>query len=307
MTEAQKGICAEPNIHALFLIFTVIDDDTQAMRVKLAHILDLFTYFDEEYYEAMVSGVLAIGTNYWYELSPDIIPKDLAPFPAMNCDDRSAPNSPGDLFIQIKADRMDICYAIGTEIMQLLKVHVDLYEEVRGFRYLDGRDLTGFVDGTENPRGMHKFEVAIVADEDPDFAGGSYIHVQRYRHNMTKWQLLTVASQEEVIGRTKTDNVDYSSEEKLASSHSQRTTLKDDSGNSMEMLRQSMPYGDMSVQGLYFVSCASSPKPFTKMLDSMIFGDEEGTHDKFLDYTCAETGGAFFAPSVTFIKKQAKN
>ena len=307
MTEAQKGICAEPNIHALFLIFTVIDDDTQAMRVKLAHILDLFTYFDEEYYEAMVSGVLAIGTNYWYELYPDIIPKDLAPFPAMNCDDRSAPNSPGDLFIQIKADRMDICYAIGTEIMQLLKVHVDLYEEVRGFRYLDGRDLTGFVDGTENPRGMHKFEVAIVADEDPDFAGGSYIHVQRYRHNMTKWQLLPVASQEEVIGRTKTDNVDYSSEEKLASSHTQRTILKDDSGNSMEMLRQSMPYGDMSVQGLYFVSCASSPKPFTKMLDSMIFGDEEGTHDKFLDYTTAETGGAFFAHSVNFIKKQAKN
>ena len=306
MTEAQKGICAEPNIHALFLIFTVIDDDTQAMRVKLAHILDLFTYFDEEYYEAMVSGVLAIGTNYWYELYPDIIPKDLAPFPAMNCDDRSAPNSPGDLFIQIKADRMDICYAIGTEIMQLLKVHVDLYEEVRGFRYLDGRDLTGFVDGTENPRGMHKFEVAIVADEDPDFAGGSYIHVQRYRHNMTKWQLLPVASQEEVIGRTKTDNVDYSSEEKLASSHSQRTTLKDDSGQSMEVLRQGMPYGNMSVQGLYFVSCASSPSPFTKMLNSMIFGDEKGTYDKFLDYTTAETGAAFFAPSITFIKEQAK-
>lgn len=306
MTQAQKGICAEPNIHALFLTFTVIDDDAQAMRVKLARALDLFTYFDEEYYEAMVSGVLAIGTNYWYELYPDIIPKDLAPFPAMNCDDRSAPNSPGDLFIQIKADRMDICYAIGTEIMQLLKVHVDLYEEVRGFRYLDGRDLTGFVDGTENPRGMHKFEVAIVADEDPDFAGGSYIHVQRYRHNMTKWQLLPVASQEEVIGRTKTDNVDYSSEEKLASSHSQRTTLKDDSGKSMEVLRQGMPYGNMSVQGLYFVSCASSPSPFTKMLNSMIFGDEKGTYDKFLDYTTAETGAAFFAPSITFIKEQAK-
>ncbi len=93
----------------------------------------------------------------------------------------------------------------------------------------------------------------------------------------------------------------------LATSRPPRTLLKDEKGNSMEMLRQGMPYGDMSVQGLYFVSCASSPKPFTKMLDSMIFGDEEGTHDKFLDYTTAETGGAFFAPSVTFIKKQAKN
>ncbi len=306
MTQAQKGICAEPNIHALFLTFTVIDDDVQAMRIKLAHTLDLFTYFDEEYYEAMVSGVLAIGTDYWYELYPDIIPKELAPFPAMNCDDRSAPNSPGDLFIQIKADRMDICYAIGIEIIQLLKVHVDLYEEVRGFRYLDGRDLTGFVDGTENPRGMHKFNVAIIGDDDPDFAGGSYIHVQRYRHNMTKWQLLPVAKQEDVIGRTKTDNAEYSNEKKMASSHSQRTSLKDEKVNSMEMLRQGMPYGDMSVQGLYFVSCGKSPRPFTTMLKSMIFGDEEGIYDKFLDYTTAETGAAFFAPSITFIKKQAK-
>jgi putative iron-dependent peroxidase len=254
----------------------------------------------------MVSGILAVGTDYWYELYPDIIPKELAPFPAMNCDERSAPNSPGDLFIQIKADRMDICHAIGVELMQLLKVHVDLYEEVRGFRYLDGRDLTGFVDGTENPRGMHKFEVAIVGDDDPHFAGGSYIHVQRYRHNMTKWQLLPVAIQEDVIGRTKTNNVEYSSEKQAAFSHTQRTNIKDKAGKNMEMFRQGMPYGDMSVQGLYFVSCASSPEPFTKMLDSMIFGDEEGVHDRFLDYTTAETGAAFFAPSVTFIKKQAK-
>ena len=307
MTQAQKGICAEPNLHALYLTFTVIDDDTQAMRVKLARILDLFTHFDEEYYEAMVSGVLAIGTNYWYELYPDIIPKELAPFPAMFCDDRSAPNSPGDLFIQVKADRMDICHAIGAEIIQLLKVHVDLYEEVRGFRYLDGRDLTGFVDGTENPRGMHKFEVAIVGDDDPDFSGGSYIHVQRYRHNMTKWQLLPVANQENVIGRTKTDNVEYTSDKKAAFAHTKRSSLKDESGKSIEILRQSMPYGDMSVQGLYFVSCASTPRPFTKMLKSMIFGDDEGTYDKLLDYTTAETGGAFFAPSITFIKQQAKD
>ncbi|WP_299080242.1 Dyp-type peroxidase [uncultured Paraglaciecola sp.] len=305
MTQAQKGICAEPNLHALFLTLTVVDDDVQAIRAKLARILDLFSHFDEEYYEAMVSGVIAIGTDYWYELYPDIIPKELAPFPAMDCDDRNAPHSPGDLFIQIKADRMDICHAIGTEIIELLKPHVDLFEEIKGFRYLDGRDLTGFVEGTENPRGMHKFEVAIVGDQDPDFAGGSYIHVQRYRHNMTKWQLLPVSNQEDVIGRTKTDNVEYASDKKAAFSHTKRTALKDEKGNSIEMLRQSMPYGDMSVQGLYFVSCANSPEPFTKMLKSMIFGDEEGNYDKLLDFTSAETGGAYFAPSTSFIKQQA--
>ena len=305
MTQAQKGICAEPSLHALYLTFTVVDDDTQAMRAKLARILELFNHFDEEYYEALVSGVVAIGTSYWYELYPDIIPKELSPFPAMHCEDRNAPNYSGDLFIQIKADRVDICHAIGTEIIELLKVHADLFEEVRGFRYLDGRDLTGFVDGTENPRGMHKFKVAIVDDNDPDFTGGSYIHVQRYRHNMTKWQLLPVPNQEDIIGRTKADDIEYDGDKKAAFSHTKRTSLKNEDGESLEMLRQSMPYGDMTVQGLYFISYAASPEPFTKMLKSMIFGDEEGVYDKLLDYTTAETGGAFFAPSIQFIKQQA--
>jgi putative iron-dependent peroxidase len=307
MSQAQKGICAEPNLHALYLTFTVVDDDVQAMRAKLARVLELFSHFDEEYYEAMVSGVIAIGTDYWYELYPRLIPQEMAPFPNMHCDDRGAPVTPGDLFIQIKADRTDICHAIGIEVIQLLKPHVDLFEEISGFRYLDGRDLTGFVDGTENPKGMHKFDVAIVGDKDPEFKGGSYIHIQRYRHNMTKWQLLAKGNQEEVMGRTKTDNVEFASDKKAAFAHTKRTNLKDADGKSIEILRQSMPYGDMAVQGLFFISCASSPKPFTDMLRSMIYGDENGNYDKLLDYTIAETGGAYFAPSVSFIKQQAES
>jgi len=306
MAQAQKGICAESNLHAVFLMFNVIDEDEQVIRVKLARILDLFTHFDEEHYEAMVSGVVAIGSNYWMELYPGLIPQELAPFPDMQCEDRSAPVAPCDLFIQIRADRADICHAIGIEIFALLKPHVELIEEVRGFRYLDGRDFTGFIDGTENPRGLRKLDVAIVGDGDPDFAGGSYIHVQRYQHNLTKWQLLPVSRQEAVIGRTKADNIEFSNEDKQASAHIKHTSLKDENGNSLQMLRQSMPYGDMTVQGLYFISCAKSPKAFTQMLRSMIFGDENGEYDKLLDYTTAETGAAFFAPSINFIRQQAK-
>jgi putative iron-dependent peroxidase len=306
MAQPQKGICAEPNLHALFLMFNVIDEDEQVIRVKLARILDLFTHFDEEHYEAMVSGVVAIGSNYWMELYPGLIPQELAPFPDMQCEDRSAPVAPCDLFLQIRADRADICHAIGIEIFALLQPHVELIEEVHGFRYLDGRDLTGFVDGTENPRGLRKLDVAIVGDDDPDFVGGSYIHIQRYRHNLAKWQVLPVSKQEGVIGRTKADNVEFASEDKQAFAHIKRTSVKDEQGQSMEMLRQSMPYGDMTVQGLYFMSCAKSPKPFTRMLRSMIVGDENGVYDKLLDYTTAETGAAFFAPSINFIKQQAK-
>jgi putative iron-dependent peroxidase len=306
MSQVQKGVCAEPNLHALYLTFTVVDDDVQAMRLKLVRILELFSHYDEEYYEAMVTGVVAIGTEYWYELYPRLIPNELAPFPAMQCDGRQAPMTPGDVLIQIKADRLDICHEMGLEVIQLLGPHVDLYEQVTGFRYLDGRDLTGFMDASNNPRGMRKYDIAIVGDEDPEFAGGSYIHIQRYRHNMTKWQLLAQPHQEQVMGRTKAANKELAEDKKAPFSHASRTQIKDSQGNPVEVLQQSMPYGDMKVQGLFFISCARSPEAFRQLLTSRVIGDEKGHYDKLLDYTFAETGSAYFAPSVDFIKHYAR-
>tara|TARA_R110002167_G_scaffold8206_8_gene38084 strand:+ start:12381 stop:13304 length:924 start_codon:yes stop_codon:yes gene_type:complete len=307
MTQAQKGICAEPNLHALYLIFNVIDDEEQAIRSKLAYILELFTHFDEEYYEAMVSGIIAIGAHYWHELYPGLIPQALAPFPDMHCEDRNAPVSPGDLFIQIRADRLDVCHALGMEICQLLKPHVDLLEEVRGFRYLDGRELTGFVESVSNPKGMQKFAIAVVDDNDPDFTGGSYVHVQRYQINMQTWQLLHESDQEDIMGCNKSNNLSFDLGELAEYSHAKRSQYSADNLEKIELLRHSMPFGDMSVQGSMFVSCANSPQPFKKMLRSMIFGTEQGMYDKLLDYMTAQTGGAFFAPSVNFIKQQAKS
>lgn len=305
MSQPQKGVCAEPNLHAQYLLFNVIDEESQLLRQKLANILDILEHFDSEHYESMVSGVIAIGSNYWLELYPGLLPLELAPFPDMHSGSRVAPVLPCDLFVQIRADRADVCFAIAAQIYELLKPHVELIEQVKGFRYLDGRDLTGFVDGTENPKGLRKLDVAIVGDDDPDFAGGSYVHVQRYKHKLDLWSRLPVKEQEDIMGRTKDENIEYAGADKSAFAHTKRTSLKDESGNSIEILRQSMPYGDMKEQGLFFISCAKSPKPFTLMLQSMIFGDENGVYDKILDYTEAETGAAFFAPSINFIKQQA--
>ena len=68
MSQRQKGVCAEPNLHAQFLMLTVVDDDSEAVRAKLARILDIFEHYDNEHYEAMVTGMIAIGTSYWHEL-----------------------------------------------------------------------------------------------------------------------------------------------------------------------------------------------------------------------------------------------
>jgi len=304
MTQPQKGICAEPNLHAQYLLLNVVDDDSETVRAKLARVLDIFEHFENEHYEAMVTGVIAIGTGYWSDIYPGLIPIELSPFPDMQCEDRCAPTMPCDIFIQIRADRLDICHAIGIEVMDLLRLHVELVEQIRGFRYLDGRDLNGYLYASENPRGMKRREVAIVGESDPDFIGGSYIHIQRYRHDLRRWNSLSTRQQEQVMGTTQQNNL--ASPEQSESSHCVRASgIMPESGE-VGLIKQGMPYGDMLSQGLFFVSCSASSRPFKTMLHSQIYGNGEGDYDRWLDFTSAETGAAFFAPSVTFIRQKAK-
>lgn len=303
MTQPQKGVCAEPNLHAQYLLLNVVDDDTQAIRDKLARTLNLFDHYDNEHYEAMVTGVVAVGVQYWPELYPENIPKSLKAFPDMQCEDRCAPNTPCDLFIQIRADRQDICYALGLAIMNLFRLHVELVDQVHGFRYLDGRDLTGYLIAADNPRGMKKLDVGLVNDDDPIFSGGSYIHVQRYRHDLRRWKSMTERQQEQIMGVTPQHHIE--SPESNPSSHFVRMAAEDSTGEKVALLNQSMPYGNMDVQGMFFVSCAANDKPFETLLHSRIFGDENGDYDRLLDFTSAETGAAFFAPSISFIRDNA--
>lgn len=304
MSQPQKGVCAEPSLHALYLLFNVIDEDSARLRKKLAQLLNIFEYYDEEHYEAMVSGMVAVGSNYWLELYPGLIPVELAPFPDLHCEDRHAPAEPSDLFVLIRADRADICHLMGMEVCELLREQTELVEQIKGFRCLEGRDLTGFVVDADNPRGMKKLDVAIVGDSDPDFAGGSYVHLQRYRHDLLRWQQLELARQEMIMGCSKGDNRPLSDTQVAAFSHAARTGSKAKGSN---MLLHSMPYGDMQTQGLMVVCCCNSARPFVERLESMIIGDQEGNYDKWLDYNNAESGAAFFAPSVQFLKRHASD
>jgi putative iron-dependent peroxidase len=222
---------------------------------------------------------------------------------AQSANGQEAPNTPFDLFVQLRADRVDVLHHTGQRVMALLAGLVELAEEVRGFRNLDCRDLTGFVDGTENPQDEHRAEVALL--EGGEFAGGSYVHVQRWVHAMSDWEKLALKEQEDIIGRTKADNIEYESADKPLTSHIKRVNLKTPKGESMEILRQSMPWGTMREQGLYFISCCRTPQHFNAMLASMYKG--EGSHfDHLLRFTRAVTGAAFFAPSIDFLVAQGK-
>lgn len=306
MPREQLGICAEGNLHSIYLMFNACDGVEPQLRPCIANVAQYIHELSDQYVDSAFNGFVAIGANYWDSLYTHERPAQLKPFPSMEAGNRQAPAIEFDLFVHIRCDRLDILHLVANEIMQMLEGVAELADEERGFRFMDSRDLTGFVDGTENPKGRNRQSVALVSDDDPVFAGGSYIHVQKFAHNLSKWNRLPVKKQEDIIGRTKQDNIEYASEDKALTSHIKRVNLKDNAGNAMEILRQSMPYGTVQAQGLMFISTCRTPEHFEKMLQSMVHGDQEGNHDHLLHFTSALTGSSFFAPSLDYMLKFAE-
>ena len=103
---------------------------------------------------------------------------------------------------------MDLCFELATQIMANLGGAVSPADEVHGFRYFDNRDLIGFVDGTENPTGQAAIDAVVVGDEDAGFAGGSYVMVQKYLHDLDGWNALSTEAQEVIIGRKKLSDIE---------------------------------------------------------------------------------------------------
>src|SRR6202042_3584084 len=133
--------------------------------------------------------------------------------------------------------------------------------EVHGFKSFDERDLLGFVDGTENPVGSSAPAAALIGDEDPHFAGGSYALVQRYVHDLTSWDALAVAEQERVIGRTKLSDIEMADDVKPANSHVALNTITNADGTERQIVRDNMPFGSVGAGefGTYFIGYARSP------------------------------------------------
>jgi putative iron-dependent peroxidase len=176
-------------------------------------------------------------------------------------------------------------------------------DEVHGFRSFDERDLLGFVDGTENPEGGAAGEAVWIGSEDPPFAGGSYVIVQKYVHDLDGWDALAVEDQELAIGRTKLSDIELSDEVKPANSHVALNTIEDPDGTQRQILRANMPFGEVGRGefGTYYIAYAATPSVTELMLSHMFIGDPPGNTDRILDFSTAVTGGLFFAPTTDFL------
>ncbi len=306
MPTPQSGITPDANSDAQFLVLTIkenSDSSLSQIRQTLSAIPKLTQTLVDQYPDARLSSTISIGSNAWDQLYPGSKPLALRPFMAVKDGDREAPSTAGDLLLHIRSDRKDVNYILMSQALRQLGNIVQIQEDVSGFRYLDSRDLTGFVDGTENPEGDNRATVALVGEEDSAFAGGSYIHTQRYVHHLKEWEQYPLKDQETIIGRTKADNIEFSSEEKAPVAHIKRVNLKDEHGKGMEILRHSMPYGDSKESGLFFIAYGRTPKHFNLMLKAMVKADNEGHYDHLMNFSTPVTGCAFFAPSIEFLKE----
>jgi putative iron-dependent peroxidase len=286
---------------AVFLVVTIAPGEEALTRARsvIADIGGLVRAVGFRDLNGHLSCNVGIGSNAWDRLGRARRPAQLRPFAEVRGSTHTAVATPGDLLFHIRAERGDLCFELEKLLLDALGDAVVVVDEVQGFRYFDDRDLLGFVDGTENPTGNALYHAALIGDESAEFAGGSYVVVQKYLHDLTAWGALSVAEQEGIVGRTKVDNVELDDAAGGRKSHKSLNTIVSADGIERQILRDNMPFGrpGQGEFGTYFIGYARDLSVIEQMLHHMFVGDPPGEYDRILDFSAAVTGTAFFVPS----------
>ncbi len=292
---------------ALFLVLTVRQGGEDTVRDILADDPALRRAVGFRVPDDRLEVVVGVGSDAWGRLFSGPRPAGLHPFVPLDGGRHSAPSTPGDLLFHIRAATPGPCFELGRVITDRLRGAADVVDETHGFRYFEQRDLLGFVDGTENPEDEDAADAALVGEEDPGFAGGSYVVVQKYLHDMSAWNALSVGEQERVIGRTKLEDIELDDDVKPANAHVALNDLPDtDDGRAREILRSNMPFGELGTDefGTYFIGYAGHVEDTELMLENMFLGFPPGNYDRILDFSTAVTGTLFYCPTVDFLEDQ---
>lgn len=302
-SQPQPGVLSDPDTFTEYVTFTLVSSPPADAIETVARTVVGFSQGDDLATEVTVT--VGISHNGWEQLLPGTeMPQALAPFESMHSGDRAFPSTPGDLFFMIKSGRMDLNFQAAKQLKQSLSDIAELIEDIQGFRYLDDRDMIGFVDGTENPVDDERAEAVLVGDEQPALSDGSYLVVQRYVHRTERWESQTVGEQEMVIGRTKADDVELDDANKPAWAHTSKSIVEVD-GEEIDMYRQNRAFGNAMEHGTMFIGFARSPEVLATSLRQMITVDEDGNYDRLLDFVEAKTGTNYFVPSRTFLEQFA--
>jgi putative iron-dependent peroxidase len=299
-------VVAEPSAAGIFLVLLIAPEREDDVRDALTEVGGIRRSVGFRVPEARLGCVVGIGSEAWDRLYPGLPrPASLHRLPVYDGPVHSAPSTPGDLLFHIRAQRMDLCFELAQRLTEHLGDTATVIDEVHGFRSFDERDLLGFVDGTENPEGDGAFEaVTVTGEQDRDFAGSSYVVVQKYLHDLTAWDALSTEQQERAIGRTKLSDLEMSDDVKPPDSHIALNVIEDENGDEQDILRFNLPFGTVGTRefGTYFIGYAKDPAVIEQMLENMFYGTEDAVHDRILDFSTAITGNLFAVPTVDWLE-----
>ena len=300
---AQSVILPLPSDHARFIVLRLKDLSIEDFKERLAQLFTTRDRLITQHPNAQIKTAVAFGPELWsklYEQAPAGF-KQLEPIQGSF----NMPVVPADVLIHIASARADICFALSQSFFEGIRDQVEVLDERVCFRYFDGRDITGFIDGTENPQFPDdRAEVALLGEDAGIFQDGSFIFAQRYAHNLDKWKKLKVDAQEQVMGRTKLESIELEDEVKPANAHIARTVVEDEEGEEMEILRHSLPYGDgRGDQGLFFIAYTKDLKIIDAMLVRMFGTSGDGIHDRLLHFVTPMDGAYYFAPSEELLEE----
>ena len=160
---------------AIFLVVTVKpgSENRAVVRSFCADLSAIIRAVEMRDLEAGLSCIMGVGSDAWDRLFGAPRPAMLHPFREIRAGSRHAVATPGDLLFHIRAKRMDLCFELATQIIARIGDAVSPADEVHGFRYFDDRDLIGFVDGTENPRGQEAMDAVFVERKTPRSPGAA--------------------------------------------------------------------------------------------------------------------------------------
>jgi len=300
---AQSVILPLPSDHARFIVLRLKDLNIEDFKERLEQLFTTRDRLITQHPNAQIKTAVAFGPELWsklYEQAPAGF-KQLEPIQGSF----NMPVVPADVLIHIASARADICFALSQSFFEGIRDQVEVLDERVCFRYFDGRDITGFIDGTENPQFPDdRAEVALLGEDAGIFQDGSFIFAQRYAHNLDKWKKLKVDAQEQVMGRTKLESIELDDEVKPANAHIARTVVEDEGGEEMEILRHSLPYGDgRGDQGLFFIAYTKDLKIIDAMLVRMFGTSGDGIHDRLLHFVTPMDGAYYFAPSEELLEE----
>ncbi|MCB0918153.1 MAG: Dyp-type peroxidase [Actinobacteria bacterium] len=247
--------------------------------------------------------VWGFSPRIWEQLSPGTLPDNVHPFEGITgTGGLSAPATQSDIWVWLQGNLWEKVWHATTAVKGALASQLVLDHSLDAFIGADNRDPIGFIDGTENPAVDEAVEISVVPDGQVG-AGGVPVLVQKYVHNLAKFDGLTVHEQEDVFGRTKLESIQLDDDVMPATSHVSRNTIHDAQGQERHIYRRNTPFADAEVAGSQFIGCAWDVDRIDTMLSRMFGTAGDGLTDHFLQYSTPVTGSYYWAPSMDDLER----